>query len=460
MTDDECEAWALYRYRVISPCLDPATAPQTRAAYLAELRDHPITAPTGNLAPPSERTLRRWIQVYRQGGFGALRPQPRADTGQLRAIPPALWEQAVAFKREVPERSADQVLALMRVWAPTVGIPVATVDTVRRSTLYRHWHRAGWTKKRIRTTAPKRYRRWEAAAPGDLWQSDVMNGPFLPDPTPDQPDRMRATYCLVLLDDYSRRIVAGQFAWAADTALLEALLWQAIQRWGAPRKIYTDNGLIYVSRRLEGILARLDIRLIHTPPYEPSGKGKQEKIWGFVQSSFLPELRVQPADSLGQLNTWFTAWCEEHYHRRVHRETGEAPIVRWDTASVHRPVRWEDLHAAFQDRCTRTVDKTGQVQWQGRRWLVPEGLLQCRVELRWDPHAPETVEIWYENQRYGFAVAADSAAIVPAAAPSPAPDTWVGPGLSYLNILAQQREARHQGGIHWAARPPERTDDV
>lgn len=169
---------------------------------------------------------------------------------------------------------------------------------------------------------------------------------------------------------------------------------------------------------------------------------------------------MQPADSLGQLNTWFTAWCEEHYHRRVHRETGEAPIVRWDTASVHRPVRWEDLHAAFQDRCTRTVDKTGQVQWQGRRWLVPEGLLQCRVELRWDPHAPETVEIWYENPRYGFAVAADSAAIVPAAAPSPAPDTWVGPGLSYLNILAQQREARHQGGIHWAARTPERTDDV
>ena len=64
--------------------------------------------------------------------------------------------------------------------------------------------------------------------------------PFLPDPTPDQPDRMRATYCLVLLDDYSRRVVAGQFAWSADTALLESLLWTAIQRWGTPRKLYTD----------------------------------------------------------------------------------------------------------------------------------------------------------------------------------------------------------------------------
>lgn len=117
---------------------------------------------------------------------------------------------------------------------------------------------------------------------------------------------------------------------------------------------------------------------------------------------------------------------------------------------------WETLHAAFQDRCERTVDKTGQVQWQGRRWVVPEGLLQCRVELRWDPHAPETVDVWYENQRYGSAVAAEGAARVPEA--GPAPDPWVGPGLSYLTILAQQREARHQAGIQWAAPPPERKD--
>ena len=273
MTEEACEAWALYRYRVMSPGLDPATAPQTRAAYRAQWRAQPITAPTGEVAPPSDRTLRRWLQIYRQGGFAALRPQPRADVGHLRAIPPALWEQAVAFKREVPERSADQVLALLRAWAPTVGMPVAAIDAVRRSTLYRHGHRAGWTKKRMRTAAPKRDKRWEAAGPGDLWQSDVMTGPFLPDPTPDQPDRMRATDCLVILDDYSRRIVAGQFAWSADTALLEALLWQAVHRWGAPQRRYCDNGPIYVSRRIEGILARLAIRLIHTPPYTPEGKG-------------------------------------------------------------------------------------------------------------------------------------------------------------------------------------------
>ena len=47
-----------------------------------------------------------------------------------------------------------------------------------------------------------------------------MNSPWIPDPTAEEPTRPRATYCLVLRDDYSRRVVAGRFAWAADAASL------------------------------------------------------------------------------------------------------------------------------------------------------------------------------------------------------------------------------------------------
>jgi transposase InsO family protein len=96
-----------------------------------------------------------------------------------------------------------------------------------------------------------------------------MNGPYLPDPTLDNPGRHRATYCLVLLDDYSRRVLAGQFAWSADGTLLERLLWEALYRWGAPQRLYTDQGAIYTSDRLGIICGRLGIRLLHTPPYTP-----------------------------------------------------------------------------------------------------------------------------------------------------------------------------------------------
>ena len=379
MTQDERQAWALFRYRLISPLLDPAASPADKVAYWQFLTQHPPTAPTGQPLLPSWRTGQRYQATYRRGGFEALCPRVRADRGSLRAIPALLWQQAMAFKREVPERSADQVLTLLAVWCPTVGLDAELVTGIKRSTLYRHWQQAGVTRQYLRTAHPKRYRRWEAPEPGALWQSDVMNGPYLPDPTAEDPDRKRPTYCLVLMDDYSRRIVAGRFAWAADGVLLEALLWEALQKWGAPARLYTDNGAIYTSDRLETLTARLNIRLVHTPPYTPQGKGKQERLWGSIQASFLPELRVQPASSLGLLNTWFSAWCDEHYHRRVHGETGETPIIRWGAGGRHRTVTWDQLREAFRIELTRRVDKTGQIRFQGKRWIVPEGLLQASV---------------------------------------------------------------------------------
>ncbi len=335
------------------------------------------------------------------------------------------------------------MLALLTAWAPTAGLDPILVRRIRRSTLYRQWHQAGLTRRHLQVAAPKRYRRWEAPAPGALWQTDVMNGPYLPDPTAEDPDRKRPTYCLVLLDDYSRRIVAGRFAWAADTALLEELLALALTRWGAPARLTTDNGGIYTSDRLETILARLDIRLTHTPPYMPSGKGKQERLWGSLQASFLPELRVQPAQSLGDLNTWFGAWVEEHYHRRVHGTTGETPVARWGTGGGHRAVPLEQIRAAFRVEVTRRVDKTGQVRWQGARWIVPEGLLQTTVQLRYDPYHPEILEVWQDGIDWGRAV--PSTAAVPDPGGAPPPPAAPSSGLSYLALLTAQQRARRPG---------------
>ena len=72
--------------------------------------------------------------------------------------------------------------------------------------------------------------------------------------------------------------MAGQFAWSADSVLLEQLLWEAFLRWGVPRRLYTDQGAIYTSDRLDLICGRLDLRLVHTPPYTPQGKGYEYLI--------------------------------------------------------------------------------------------------------------------------------------------------------------------------------------
>jgi len=136
-----------------------------------------------------------------------------------------------------------------------------------------------------------------------------MNGPYLPDPTATQPDRKRATYCLVILDDYSRRVVAGRFAWHADSALLEQLLWEAIQRWGAPQRLYTDQGAIYTSDRLGVLCGRLNIRLVHTPPTRP--KAKVMHRW--------PLWKVPVQNGVPSTKTW---------SKTIHNKSAQRPLDR------------------------------------------------------------------------------------------------------------------------------------
>ena len=48
MTDEERDAWALFRYRLISPLLDPVGLPTDRRDYLEFLHTHPPSLPRGS----------------------------------------------------------------------------------------------------------------------------------------------------------------------------------------------------------------------------------------------------------------------------------------------------------------------------------------------------------------------------------------------------------------------------
>ena len=88
-----------------------------------------------------------------------------------------------------------------------------------------------------------------------------------------------------------------------------------------------------------GICARLGIRLIHSRPYRPQGRGKIERFFATVTSQFLPETTTDAADATGgagsavsslqELNALFTSWVEVVYHRAAHTTTGQTPLARW-----------------------------------------------------------------------------------------------------------------------------------
>jgi putative transposase len=85
---------------------------------------------------------------------------------------------------------------------------------------------------------------------------------------------------------------------------------------------------------------KLGIRLIHSTPHRPQGRGKIERFWRTVNDQFLVEVTDTTAEQLAakgmseaaglwELNRLFTAWVETAYHHHVHSETGQTPIARW-----------------------------------------------------------------------------------------------------------------------------------
>jgi transposase InsO family protein len=71
------------------------------------------------------------------------------------------------------------------------------------------------------------------------------------------------------MDDASRLMSHSAFC-LGETALdIEGVLKQAVLKRGVPKKLLIDNGAAYRSHSLQGICARLGIRLVYCRPYQP-----------------------------------------------------------------------------------------------------------------------------------------------------------------------------------------------
>jgi putative transposase len=208
--------------------------------------------------------------------------------------------------------------------------------------------------------------------------------------------------------------------------------------------LYVDNGGAFVSAQLKLICARLGIRVTHTPPYRPQGRGKQERYYRTVAEQFGVEADLAGADTLAELNRWFAAWVEQVYHRRVHRATAQTPLERWlaGAAGVRPAPDPAALARAFWWATQRTVGATRTVSLHGRRYQVDPGLVGRRVELRYDPDDPAGIWVFHHGAEIGRATPEVIGPHVDPALRTRTP-AEVGPptGIAYLEVVAADHAA-------------------
>ena len=430
----------LFRYGLISEALDPALSTKQRGRLVRAVAAQIHPGPFGpEPVRVSRASLDRWIRAYRVGGFAALVPAPRRLAAQT---PPEVLELAVGLKRETPGRTAAQVAVVLAAhagWSPSPR------------TLQRHFAALGLNRPRPDGALPPAvFGRFEADRPNARWVGDALHGPHVAG---------RKAILIAFLDDHSRAVMAARWGYAENAVALRETLRDGLASRGRPAQTYVDNGSMFIDAGLRRACAVLGIKLTHSQPGKPAGRGKIERFFRTVRDQFLVEIidstggadgAGTAVDSLAELNALFTAWVAQVYHPRVHSETGVAPLARFLAPGPPAPTPTALLAEAFRWGEWRTTTKTATVSLHGNLYEVDPALAGARVELVFDPFDLTDITVHHHGRPAGRAVPHQigrhvhpKAATDPAPAPTPT-------GIDYLRLVADRHTRSLGERLHYA----------
>jgi putative transposase len=437
---ERAQAVALWRYQLIQDALDEELTSKQRGRLVRRFAETMHEGPFGDPMQVSRQTIDRWCRDWRGGGFEALIPQQRNVT---KRTPEQILNLAAALKREKPDRTAAQIVRILRQtsgWSPSAR------------TLIRHFDRLE-LNSRPDGLPPVHFGRFEADKPNDLWVGDACHGPRVAG---------RKTYLFAFLDDHSRLVVGHRWGYFEDTLRLAAALRPGLAARGVPRTLYLDNGSAMVDAAVKRAAARLGIKIAHSAPGRPQGRGKIERFFGEVRRQFLVEIAGDgetsgtKVASLTDLNKLFTAWVETSYHQCKHSETGQSPMERWMAGCADAPLLTPTpaaLLEAFKWSEHRQVRKTATVQLFNNVYSVDPILVGRTVELVFDPFDLNVVEVRWNGKPMGMAL---PQTISRNAHPKAKPETPAAPpppstGIDYLRLLEEAHDTDVAGAINYAA---------
>ena len=396
------ERWAHFRFSVIGQLLAGPPPKGELAGALAALAERTWRHPTTD--EPTRfgfSTIERWYYralKERSDPVGVLRRKLRADAGQQPAMTNAVRQvvlaQYTAHKSWSAQLHYDNLVALAES-SPDLR-PLPSYATLRR------FLKANGLAKRRRITSrhtagaeradtrflDREVRSYEAEFVGGLVHYDCHHGSrkVL------TPSAEWVTPILFgVIDDRSRLACHLQWYLAETAEVIVHGLSQAFQKRGLPRSGLSDNGAAMTAAEVVEGLTRLGVLQQTTLPYTPAANAKIEILWASIEGRLMAMLEHVPDLSLAKLNEATLAWTEHEYNRKIHSETGEAPITRFIAGpSVMRSCPDSAaLRLAFTRTERRTQRKSdGSLVINGRRFEVPDRYRHlAQLEVRyasWD----------------------------------------------------------------------------
>jgi transposase InsO family protein len=269
----------------------------------------------------SRQSVHTWVARYLLDGVAGLADRSRRPHSSPAQASADVEVVVCELRRQHPRWGAKRIrLQLLKAPAERSGTPVPSERTINRM-LTRH----GLLTLRPRRKPKSAYKRWQREAPMQLWQLDIVGGVFIVDTATGE---LREVKVVTAVDDHSRYCVIAKVVPRATSRAVCLAFAAALQTFGVPEEVITDNGKQFTDRfsryrpergetlfdkicRRNGITHRL------TEPATPTQNGKVERFHGTLRREFLDD--TGPFVSVEAAQVGLEAWVAGYNADRPHQ---------------------------------------------------------------------------------------------------------------------------------------------
>ena len=299
----------------------------------------------------SRRTLHRWLGRYEGDGLEGLGERSHRPAHCPHQMPAAIEVVVLEMRRAHTYWGARRIAFELR----RKGLEPAPSE----SAVYRCLVRAAVIDPVTRRRRRESWKRWERGGPMELWQMDVVHGFLLADGT--------SAKALTGIDDHSRFCISARLMVRERTQAVCDGFSSAMQTYGVPQQVLTDNGKVFTGRFAQPPVEVLFDRIcrengvdhILTMPRTPTTTGKIERFHRTLRVDFNTR---QVFRNLKTAQVALDEWVSYYNSQRPHQSLGDlTPASRFQ--SNDGAVRHQLRHP----------ERNGE-QWVSRR-VAPNGIV-------------------------------------------------------------------------------------
>ncbi|MBE4742012.1 IS481 family transposase [Streptomyces caniscabiei] len=286
---------------------------QRYRAVLAVLAGATVTEVAAQLGV-SRQTVSGWKSRYEASGLAGLVDRSRRPASCPHQASAEVEAAVCELRRKHPRWGPRRIAHVLERSGAVSPVP-------SRMTVYRILVRHGLVEPGVRRRKRSDYKRWQRERAMQLWQMDIVGGVMLVNPVTGE---LTEAKIVTGVDDHSRYCVIASVVERATGRAVCAAFARALQTFGVPEEVLTDNGKQFTARfgrggevmfdricRENGIAHRL------TQPASPTTTGKVERFHQTLRRELLDDCGA--FESIQEAQAALDEWVQEYNSDRPHQ---------------------------------------------------------------------------------------------------------------------------------------------